>query len=74
VSEHRYRIVVRGVIGKAARQAFAGLKIEQTGSDTALCGALDQAALFGALSRVEALGLELVEVVREDWIRAMSGA
>ena len=64
--QHCYRIVVRGIIGDAARQAFEGMETEQTGSDTVLRGKLDQAALFGALSRVQALGLELIEIMRES--------
>lgn len=63
--QHCYRIAIRGIIGAAARQAFEGLDTEQTGSDTVLRGELDQSALFGALSRVNALGLELVEIRRE---------
>ncbi|HZC27839.1 MAG TPA: hypothetical protein VE287_12500 [Actinopolymorphaceae bacterium] len=66
MSDHRYRIVVAGVIGNAARQAFEGFKIEQVGTDTALRADLDQSALFGALNRVLSLGLELIEVIRED--------
>jgi hypothetical protein len=66
VHEHRYRIVVRGLIGDVARQAFEGLKAEQVGCNTLLRGDLDQAALFGALSRVQALGLELIEIIREE--------
>ena len=64
--DHRYRIVVAGVIGDASRQAFDGFKIDQVGANTALRADLDQAELYGALSRVLALGLELIEVVRED--------
>lgn len=63
---HRYRIVVAGVLGAAARQAFEGFRIEQVGTDSALRADLDQSALFGALNRVLALGLELIGVVRED--------
>ena len=65
VFEHRYRIVVRGALCAGARQAFEGLKTEQTGADTVIRGDLDQAAVFGALARVKAFGLELVEIVRE---------
>jgi hypothetical protein len=65
VCKHRYRIVVAGVIGVAARQAFGGFKIEQVGADTTQRGDLDQAALFDALRRAFALYLELVEVIRE---------
>lgn len=64
--DHRYRIVVAGVIGDASRQAFDGFKIDQVGANTALRADLDQDGLFDALSRVLALGLELIEVVRED--------
>lgn len=62
----RYRIVVSGVIGHAGRRAFEGFTIDQVDGDTALRANLDQAALFGALNRVLALGLELIEVVQED--------
>ena len=73
--EHRYRIVVRGDLCEAARQAFAELKTEENGSDTVLRGNLDQAALFGELARVRAFGLELVELAREQTaVRAMSDA
>jgi hypothetical protein len=63
---HRYRIVVAGVIGDAGRQAFEEFKINEIGGNTMLRADLDQSALFGALSRVLALGLELIEVVQED--------
>lgn len=62
--EHRYRIVVADGLGEVARSAFEGLKIEPAGSDTAMIGDLDQAALYGVLNRINALNLELVELVR----------
>ena len=61
----RYQIRVRGRLGQAMRRAFPALHAETHGEDTLLAGALtDQAALFGVLTRIEALGLELVEVRR----------
>jgi len=45
--------------------AFPGLRSEFEGRDTVLSGVVpDQAALHGILSRIEAMGLELVEVRR----------
>ena len=42
---------------------FPGLRARARGTQTVLTGALpDQAALFGVLSHIEALGLELLEV------------
>jgi ABC-type enterobactin transport system permease subunit len=66
LSYHRYRIVVSGVLGAAACEAFEGFKIEQVRGDTVLRAELDQAALHGALNRVFALALELVDLTRED--------
>ena len=58
-----YQIRVRGRLGQTMRRAFPALHAETRGQDTLLTGALaDQAALFGVLTQVEALGLELVEV------------
>jgi hypothetical protein len=69
LSYHRYRIVVSGVLGAAACEAFEAFeafKIEQVRGDTVLRAELDQAALQGALNRVFALALELVDLTRED--------
>ena len=63
---HRYRLVVAGGLGDVSREAFEGFEIESNGANTALYADLDQAGLFGALSRVLALGLELVELRRVD--------
>jgi len=47
------------------RTAFPDLHAQTQGEDTLLGGALaDQAALHGVLARIEALGLELLEVRR----------
>ena len=43
---------------------WADFRIEPNGINTALIGDLDQAALYGALNRILALGLELVALTR----------
>lgn len=63
----RYSIRVRGVLSETLLGAFPGLTARVAGFDTVLGGSLtDQAALHGALSQVEALGLELLEVRLDD--------
>jgi hypothetical protein len=60
-----YEIRVRGLLGKTLLGAFPGLRARADGAETVLTGALpDQAALYGVLSHIEALGLELLEVRR----------
>jgi hypothetical protein len=45
--------------------AFPALQAQAQGEDTVLAGTLaDQAALYGVLAQIEALGLELLEVKR----------
>jgi hypothetical protein len=45
--------------------AFPALRAQAEGEDTVLTGPLaDQAALYGVLAQIEALGLELLEVKR----------
>ena len=61
---HRYRITVAGVLGETTGAWFEDFQIEPEGSNTVLIGDLDQAGLYGALSRILALGLELVAVTR----------
>ena len=61
----RYQIRVRGRLGRMTRAAFPALDAQAHGEDTLLTGALaDQAALYGVLAQIEALGLELLEVRR----------
>jgi len=63
----RYQIRVRGVLGASLLAAFPHLQVQTGAGDTLLNGAFaDQAALYGALAQVEALGLELLEVRREE--------
>jgi hypothetical protein len=60
-----YEIRVRGHLGQAMRRAFPALYAEIRDGDTLLRGAVaDQAALHGVLARIEALGLELLELRR----------
>jgi hypothetical protein len=64
VRTHRYRITIAGGLGEIGREAFKDFLIEPNGTNTALIGDLDQAALYGALNRILAFGLELVELDR----------
>jgi hypothetical protein len=60
-----YEIRVRGLLGETLQGAFPALRARAYGTETVLAGALpDQAALFGVLGRIEALGLELLELRR----------
>jgi hypothetical protein len=59
-----YQIRVRGHLGAAMLRAFPALHATTQGRDTLLRGIADQAALHGALARIEELGLELIEVRR----------
>jgi hypothetical protein len=71
----RYQIRIRGRLGRTARAAFPGLRAQAQGDDTLLTGTLaDQAALYGVLGRIEALGLELIEVRRESRAAQPDGA
>ena len=61
----QYEIWVRGRLGETLRSAFPALRAQPRGGDTVLTGVLpDQAALYGVLAEIEALGLELLEVRR----------
>jgi hypothetical protein len=60
-----YKIRVRGVLGSLLLSAFPDLGAQAHGTETVLTGPLaDQAALYGLLAQLEALGLELLEVRR----------
>ena len=63
---HRYcyRITIEGVLGSVGRQAFEGFNIVSSAGHTSLIADLDQAALHGALNRIQSLGLELMELAR----------
>jgi hypothetical protein len=63
--EERYEICVGGRLGDTIRSAFPDLRARARGDHTVLSGVFaDQAALFGVLAQIEALGLELIEVRR----------
>jgi hypothetical protein len=61
----RYEIVVRGLLSETLLAAFPTLSAEAQGAETVLAATLaDQAALYGVLAQIEALGIELIEVRR----------
>jgi hypothetical protein len=56
---------IRGRLGRSLLVAFPYLHAEANGRDTVLAGPLpDEAALYGVLAQIEALGLELLEFRR----------
>jgi hypothetical protein len=62
-----YKIRVRGLLCETILGAFPGLRAQARGAETVLTGELaDQAALFGVLAQIEALGLELLEIRRAN--------
>ena len=61
---HRYRITVSGGLSGTYREVFGDFHIEPNGGNTTLTGDLDQSSLYGALNRIQTLGLELVELIR----------
>ena len=61
---HRYKIIILGGLGETYREAFRDFHIEPNGTNTVLIGDLDQSGLYGALNRIQSLGLELVGLSR----------
>ena len=60
-----YEIRVRGHLGAAMLRAFPALAARTRGEDTLLRGCLqDQAAVYGVIAKLEAFGLELLELRR----------
>ena len=57
-----YTIRIKGQLGEAVLSAFPALRSRHDGAETVLVGDLDRAALYGVLSELEALGLDLVEI------------
>jgi hypothetical protein len=72
VSKHRYEIRLKGRLTRPLAAEFEQqqLKTAVAPVETVVEGPLDDAALHGLLRRIEALGLELVEVRRVDDISA----
>jgi hypothetical protein len=64
VAQVEYEVRVLGQVGPAAREAFADVDVHVEPPETVLSGVLDQAALHGLLERIQALGLELVDIRR----------
>ena len=61
-----YAIRVRGLLSETILGAFPGMQAQAEGGETVLSGVvLDQAALYGVLAQLEALGLELLDVRRD---------
>jgi hypothetical protein len=58
------RIIIAGRLDEASCEAFADFRIEFDGTNTALIGKVDQAALHGVLNRIQSLGLEVIDVRR----------
>ena len=68
-------IRVCGLLGETVLAGFPGLRATERDGETVLAGTVpDQAALFGVLAQVEALGLELIEVRRRKPEEAMDGS
>jgi hypothetical protein len=65
VSTADYEIHVKGRVSEQLLSAFDGMDATVQSVETVLRGPLlDQAALHGLLDRIQALGLELIEVRR----------
>jgi hypothetical protein len=59
----RYRVVVRGRVGKYLAAAFDQLDVESQGDQSSLTGTFaDQAQLHGLLDRLRDLGIQLISV------------
>jgi len=63
--QQSYEIRVRGHLGAKVLRAFPALTARTRGKDTLLSGCLpDQAAVYGVIAKLEALGLDLLELRR----------
>ena len=74
MSQYRYEIRLKGRLTRPLAAEFEQqqLKTAVAPVETVVEGPLDDAALHGLLRRIEALGLELIEVRRVDDARAAS--
>ena len=60
-----YSIRIQGHLGATSLAAFPEMVSQQRGADCVLTGVVpDCSALFGILTQIEALGLELIEIRR----------
>ena len=65
VTQSSYEIHIKGRVSRELLDSFEGMDATVQSVETVLRGpVIDQAALHGLLDRIQALGLELVEVRR----------
>jgi hypothetical protein len=65
VPETTYEIRIRGRVSRALLQSFEGMDSALEPVETVLHGPVrDQAELHGLIDRIQALGLELIEIRR----------
>jgi hypothetical protein len=65
MSSAGYEIHIKGRVSEQLLAAFEGMEASEQSVETVLRGPVpDQAALHGLLDRIQALGLELIEVRR----------
>jgi hypothetical protein len=57
-----YTIRINGHLGATMLSAFPAMKPKLRGAETVLTGLLDRSALYGVLTEIDALGLDLLEV------------
>ena len=57
-----YMIRINGHLGATLLSAFPAMASHHHGAHTVLTGQLDRSALYGVLTEIEALGLDLLEV------------
>ena len=57
-----YLIRINGHLGGMVLSAFPAMTPRRHGAETVLTGLLDRSALYGVLSEIDALGLDLLEV------------
>jgi len=58
----RCRVTIRGGLDEAGREAFGDFDIEPNGADTVLIGEPDQSGLRSLQVRLQALGLQIVDL------------
>jgi hypothetical protein len=64
MEEPMYEVRVAGVVPETALQDMQAVTLAPNQVNTVLYGLADEAALYGLLARLRALGLEIVEVRR----------
>ncbi|EWT01617.1 hypothetical protein N865_15115 [Intrasporangium oryzae NRRL B-24470] len=64
MAQSRYEVRVAGTVPAEDLDDMRAVRIESDPVDTVLYGVADQAALFGLLTRLRGLGIDVVEVRR----------